>query len=230
MTQLDRQHYRSLRSFVRREGRLTAGQRQALDELLPDFGVGKGTAPIDLEEVFGNQHPVILEVGFGNGESLIQNALDNPDKNYFGIEVHRPGVGHLLMRMDELELTNIRVAAHDAVIIIAERLAAASVDGVQIFFPDPWPKKRHHKRRLIQTTFLDLLTRIIKPTGSLHLATDWAPYAQQMLAVTDQHPNFINTAGTGCYSARPNSRPQTKFELRGQRLGHAVYDLRLTVN
>lgn len=224
------QHRRTLRSFVRREGRLTSGQQQALDNLFPQFGVAEGEALIDLPQLFGNAYPVIVEIGFGNGESLLQNAQDNPEKNYFGIEVHRPGVGHLLMRIGEAGISNVRVAMQDAVDIIATRLLPDSVAGVQIFFPDPWPKKRHHKRRLVQTPFLDMLARVIQPGGTLHLATDWEPYAQHMLEVCDAHPAFDNTAGAGQYAERPASRPLTKFEQRGQRLGHGVYDLLLVRN
>lgn len=223
-------HRRTLRSFVRRQGRLTSGQQHALNELFPRFGVDEGDIPIDLPALFGNHHPVILEIGFGNGESLAQNAQDNPGQNYFGIEVHRPGVGHLLMRVDELQLANIRVCTQDAVDVIEQRLPPACLAGVQIFFPDPWPKKRHHKRRLIQAAFLDSLARVIQPGGSLHLATDWENYAEHMLAVADAHPAFTNTAGQGRYSPRPPSRPLTKFEQRGQRLGHGVYDLILKRN
>ncbi len=228
MPEVDPKYRRTLRSFVRREGRLTVGQQQALEQLFPRYGVADGETLIDLPQLFGNDHDVVLEIGFGNGESLIQNAIDNPGKNYFGVEVHRPGVGHLLMRIAETGVGNIRVATQDAVEIIEGRLAAQCLAGIQIFFPDPWPKKRHHKRRLIQTGFLDLLATVIKPGGSLHLATDWQPYAEHMLTVTDRHPAFINAAGAGTFSPRPASRPLTKFEQRGQRLGHEVYDLQLT--
>ncbi len=228
MSQAASERHRTLRSFVRRGGRLTAGQRHALDELLPDYGVAESDAIIDCEDLFGNFKPVILEIGFGNGDSLVQNAIENPDNNYLGIEVHRPGVGHLLMRIAEQGLKNIRVATEDAVGIVADRLKPDCLAGVQIFFPDPWPKKRHHKRRLVQTQFLNLLARVIKTEGGLHLATDWEHYALHMLAVCDAHPAFENTAGIGQYSRRPATRPQTKFERRGERLGHQVYDLLLT--
>ncbi len=227
MSSEEPQRRRILRSFVRREGRLTTGQQQALQQLFPKFGVPEGHTGIDLQQLFGNDHDVILEIGFGNGESLAKNALDNPDNNYFGIEVHRPGVGHLLMRVDDLQLKNVRVSTQDAVDVITDRLAANSLSGVQIFFPDPWHKKRHNKRRLVQAPFLDLLARVVKPGGCLHLATDWEPYAQHMLTVTDQHSVWSNLAGDGQFSERPESRPLTKFERRGQRLGHAVYDLLL---
>ncbi len=219
---------RTLRSFVRRQGRLTQGQQHALEHWFPRFGISADSDLIDLDQVFGNTHPVILEIGFGNGESLAQNALDNPDRNYLGIEVHRPGAGHLLLRIAELELSNVRVIIQDAMDVICERLPPASLSGVQVFFPDPWHKKRHHKRRLVQTEFLDIIAGLLKPGGGLHLATDWAPYAAHMLAVTDAHPAFVNQAGDGRYSERPASRPLTKFERRGHRLGHAVYDLLLT--
>lgn len=219
---------RTLRSFVRRQGRLTAGQQAALDTLMPIWGVPEQPEAIDMSELFGNNNPVILEIGFGNGESLLQNAIDNPDQNYLGIEVHRPGVGHLLMRIDESTVSNIRVLAMDAIVVIDQRLATNSISGVQIFFPDPWPKKRHHKRRLVQTVFLDLLVQKLKPEAWFHMATDWEPYAVQMLRVTDAHSAFINQKGIGQYCERPDSRPQTKFERRGQRLGHGVYDLMFT--
>lgn len=216
---------RTLHSFVRREGRLTSGQQNAIDNFLPVWGIPDDGGVLDLIKLFGNQQPVVLEIGFGNGESLLQNALDHPDQNYLGVEVHRPGVGHLLMRMQQHETSNIRVSEMDAVELLNARLAAACLLGVQIFFPDPWPKKRHHKRRLIQGPFLDQLRRVLQPQGWLHMATDWQNYAAHMLRVTDAHPGFSNQSGQGCYSARPAGRPVTKFERRGQRLGHQVYDL-----
>lgn len=208
-----------------RAGRLTEGQKRALDELLPRYGVPKDGGPIDFEVLFGNQGPVIMEIGFGNGDATWQMAQAHPEENYFGVEVHPPGVGHLLLKLEEHGLENVRVAQADAVELLRERLPDASLAGVRIFFPDPWPKKRHHKRRLVQPSIADLLARKLRPGGILHLATDWKPYAEHMLEVLEAETRLQNCAGAGRFSERPDWRPQTRFERRGQRLGHGVYDL-----
>lgn len=217
---------RPIRSFVLREGRLTAAQARAFATLWPRFGVdwSPGTL-LDLPALFGNERPVTIEIGFGNGESLATMAEQDPGRNWLGIEVHRPGIGHLLLEIERRGLNNLRVLRHDAVEVFSEGLAPASVDAVQLFFPDPWPKKRHHKRRILNEPFVALLARVIRPGGTFHAATDWPPYAEQMLALLEASPWFENTAGQGRYAPRPDSRPLTKFERRGERLGHPVFDL-----
>ena len=216
---------RRIRSFVRREGRLTVGQQRAMDELLPHFGIVPGEGVLDLDAIFGRTAPRILEIGFGNGESLAEIALHHPHNDYLGIEVHRPGVGHLLMRIEELGLSNLRVICADAVEVLERQLPDAGLDEVYLFFPDPWHKKRHHKRRQVQPAWAELVRRKLRIGGRLHMATDWQDYAEHMLAVLSTAPGFANIAGEGGYVPRPDYRPETKFERRGQRLGHGVWDL-----
>jgi len=215
---------RPIRSFVLRQGRTTLAQIAALENLWPVYGLELEQG-FNALEIFGRDAPLILEIGFGNGESLAQMAVQSPDKDFLGIEVHRPGVGHLLLKVQELGLGNVRVYCADAVEVLRERIPANSLSGVQVFFPDPWHKKRHHKRRLVNAGFLSLLVERLKPTGFLHCATDWEDYAKQMLDALDASPMLRNQAGKGNYAERPSSRPLTKFEVRGQRLGHGVWDL-----
>lgn len=215
---------RRVRSFVRREGRMTTAQQRALDELLIRFGV-TADGVIDLDDLFGRHAPRTLEIGFGNGASLAQMAAAAPEQDFLGIEVHRPGVGHLLLEIEQRELTNVRVICADAVEILERHLAPASLDRVLLFFPDPWPKKRHHKRRILQPQFVALIHDRLKPGGIFHMATDWQHYAEQMLEVMEAAPGFINSAGRGQYAPKPEYRPETKFERRGLRLGHGVWDL-----
>lgn len=214
-----------MRSFVLRQGRLTDAQKRALDELLPRYGVAPGTDPIDFAALFKRESEVILEIGFGNGESLRQMAQNEPQRDFIGVEVHPPGIGHLLLALEEHAIENIRVAATDAVPFLQERIAPASLAAVRIYFPDPWPKKRHHKRRLIQPPFVRLLARCIRPGGILHLATDWQPYADHMLEVLAASPDFTNLSTQGDYCTRPDWRPETKYERRAGRLGHQIRDL-----
>ncbi len=216
---------RRIRSFVRREGRLTPGQQKALDELWPLFGIEADGQAIDFTHHYGRQAPVVLEVGFGNGESLLQMASQYPQWDFLGIEVHRPGVGHLLKRLRELGLTNLRVMQEDAVAILEQQIADNSLHKVLLFFPDPWHKKKHHKRRIVQPGFARLLYRKLEAGGRFHMATDWQGYAEHMLAVMEAAEGFQNLAGPGNYSAKPDYRAETKFERRGQRLGHGVWDL-----
>ncbi|MBK1702225.1 tRNA (guanosine(46)-N7)-methyltransferase TrmB [Thiococcus pfennigii] len=217
---------RPVRSFVLREGRLTAAQERAFATLWPRFGIDwQPGRPLDLPAAFGNDRPVVLEIGFGNGESLATMAEQAPGRNFLGIEVHRPGVGHLLLEIERRGLTNLRLLRHDAVEVLARGLAPASLAGVQLFFPDPWPKTRHHKRRILTPAFVERLARVIAPGGTLHCATDWEPYAEQMLEILSASEPFENTAGPGRYAERPPTRPLTRFEQRGQRLGHPVRDL-----
>ena len=218
-------HHRTVRSFVRRGGRLTPSQARALETLWPRWGIEPPPAVLDLDALFGRHAPRTLEIGFGNGENLAGLALRHPERDYLGVEVHEPGVGHLLLRMEREALGNIRIARHDAIEVVARWLPPASLDEVLIFFPDPWHKKRHHKRRLVQAGFLEQLARAMAPGARLHLATDWADYAGQMLALCDASPCFENATPGGGYAPRPETRPVTKFERRGLRLGHEVFDL-----
>jgi len=225
-TETDKRPHRQIRSFVLREGRLTPGQQRAFDTLWPKWGLEYQARELDLRDLFGNDNPVFLEIGFGNGEGLAEMARSHPDRNYLGVEVHGPGVGHLLIRLQESRCSNVRAIRHDAVEVLDNMLPAASLAGVYLFFPDPWHKKRHHKRRILQPAFLDKLARIIRGGGFFHAATDWQDYAEHMMGVlsADQE-RFENQAGPGRYAIRPSERPLTKFEQRGQRLGHGVWDL-----
>ena len=216
---------RPIRSFVRREGRITKAQERALTELWPRYGVDAGDAPLDFRALFGRAAPVHVEIGFGNGDVLAAMAARHPEYDYLGIEVHRPGIGALLRRLEAAGLGNARVMRADAKEVLARNIPDAALSAVYIFFPDPWPKKRHHKRRLIQPEFAELVRRKLQPGGMLHLATDWRDYAEQMLDVLSQTPGFENTAAAGAFAPRPEERPLTKFEQRGKRLGHEVYDL-----
>ncbi len=216
---------RAVRSFVLRGGRLTEGQRRALDELWPRYGIESATGVLDFPGLFGNRNPVILDIGFGNGESTWQMARVNPDENFLGVEVHRPGVGHLLLNLAAYHLGNVRIACTDAVEFLQAQVPDDSLAGVSLYFPDPWPKKRHHKRRIVQRDFVTLLGRRIRPGGILHMASDWAPYAEHMLRVMDACAVFENCAPSGGFYPRPVWRALTKYETRGQRLGHRVHDL-----
>ncbi len=224
------QQRRRIRSYVLRPGRMTDAQKRAFTANWQRWGLDFEPRPLDLPALFGPERPVVLEIGFGMGQSLATMAEAAPACGFIGVEVHRPGVGRLLRAMDERGLENIRVFCHDAVEVLEHCIPPGSLDTVQIFFPDPWHKKRHHKRRLIQPAFVDLLVSRIKPGGTLHLATDWENYAEQMLAVLSAQGELVNTAGEGEYSPRPESRPLTKFEQRGERLGHGVRDLVFTRN
>ena len=217
------QERRSIRSYVLRQGRISNAQRRAHVELLPVYGIPFSTALLDLDRVFGRSAPKILEIGFGMGETTAVIAQQHPENDYLGVEVHTPGVGSLLARIAELRLGNVRVIQHDAVEVLQTMIAPATLDGVHIFFPDPWPKKRHHKRRLIQPPFAALLASKMKSGAILHACTDWEEYAKQMLDVLSADPALANTASG--YADRPDTRPQTKFERRGLELGHRVWDL-----
>jgi tRNA (guanine-N7-)-methyltransferase len=215
---------RRIRSFVLRQGRLTKGQEKALTEQWPRFGVEYKPERIDLSAIFGRaDSPKILEIGFGMGETTAKIAQTLPEKDFLGVEVHTPGVGALLKLIEESSIPNIRIIQHDAVDVLNHMLPDASLDGVHIFFPDPWHKKRHHKRRLIQSEFVKLLCAKIKPGGYLHVATDWQEYAEWVLEVLQAEPMLKNTAQE--YAEKPAYRPLTKFENRGIKLGHGVWDL-----
>ena len=215
-----------MRSFVIRAGRVTDAQRRALDELWPRYGIDfvPGQA-LDLDAVFGRRAPRTLEIGFGNGDNLAALAAAHPERDFLGIEVHRPGVGRLLLHAHQAGLTNLRVIAHDAVEVLRESIPPDALDQVLVLFPDPWHKKRHHKRRLVQPPFVALLASRLRPGGVLSLATDWVPYAEWMLEAIAAVPQLQNLAGDGRYVPRPEWRIQTRFEQRGERLGHELRDL-----
>ena len=220
------EHPRAIRSFVTRAGRITEAQERALQMLWPKYGVEPNvTSPMDFDSLFGRHAPRTVEIGFGNGDNLVKMAAAHPERDYLGIEVHRPGIGRVLLAADTLGLTNVRVICHDAVEVLGRQIAVDSLDEVVILFPDPWPKKRHHKRRLIQSAFIELVAGRLQPGGILRMATDWQPYAQEMLATTQANPRLHNLAADGTYIPRPAERIPTRFEKRGERLGHDVWDL-----
>lgn len=216
---------RRIRSFVRRQGRLTKGQQHALDNLWPVMGVEYQSQPIELASLFGREAHTVLEIGFGMGTSLVTMAQQHPEHNFIGIEVHSPGVGACLATAQEEGVDNLRVMCHDAVEVLETMIPDGSLDMVQLFFPDPWHKARHNKRRIVQTPFVELVRRKLKLGGVFHMATDWEPYAEHMLEVMSGVEAYGNLSAEGNYVPRPESRPVTKFEMRGQRLGHGVWDL-----
>lgn len=221
----DTQNRRPIRSFVLRTGRITPGQERAVEENWQRWGLEHNDSPLDFDKEFGRSGVRVLEIGFGMGQSLVAMAHSSPAVNFVGVEVHRPGVGKLFHAMIEQDVDNIRAYCHDAVEILRDCIAVESLDTVQIFFPDPWHKKRHHKRRLIQSEFVAKLITRIKPGGILHLATDWENYALQMMEVLSANAELTNSSGEGVFTERPENRPLTKFERRGERLGHGVWDL-----
>jgi tRNA (guanine-N7-)-methyltransferase len=214
---------RGIRSYVLRQGRMSVAQKRAYGQLFAQYAVPFSEQPLDLDALFGRHAPTIVEIGFGMGETTAAIAQAHPENNYLGIEVHSPGVGSLLKLIGERALANVRIVQHDAVQVVEHMIAPGTLSGLHIFFPDPWPKKRHHKRRLIQPPFVHLLASSLAPGGYLHLATDWEDYAQQMLDVLNREPLLINTVPD--YAPRPDHRPLTKFEQRGRKLGHPVWDL-----
>lgn len=216
---------RPIRSFVMRTGRMTAGQSRALEDLWPRYGVDYAPAPLDLDALFGRRAPRTLEVGFGNGEHLASLAAAHPERDYLGVEVHRPGVGHLFMLAATGNLSNLRASTHDAVEVLREQIAPGALDEVLVLFPDPWHKKRHRKRRLIQPPFIELVASRLAVNGVLRLATDWEEYALQMLEVLQASTLFTNLSPGGDWMPRPEERAPTRFEKRGARLGHGVWDL-----
>ncbi|MCG7390054.1 MULTISPECIES: tRNA (guanosine(46)-N7)-methyltransferase TrmB [Pantoea] len=216
---------RRIRSFVRRQGRLTKGQQLALDQYWPEMGVEFQPEPLDLTQLFGRDAPVVLEIGFGMGASLVTMAQNNPQQNFLGIEVHAPGVGACLASAKEANVENLRVMCHDAVEVLEKMIPDNSLRMVQLFFPDPWHKARHNKRRIVQVPFAELVMRKLKLGGVFHMATDWEAYAEHMLEVMNSIDGYKNLSETQDYVPRPETRPLTKFEQRGQRLGHGVWDL-----
>jgi len=224
-TDIPNKHLRAIRSFVKRSGRMTPGQQGAYDQHWPQKGLLLSAGMIDLAQVFGRSAPVVLEIGFGMGVSLVQMAAAAPATNFIGIEVHEPGVGKLLHGMDEQAVNNIRVYCDDAVDVLQHCIPDGSLSRVQIYFPDPWHKKKHNKRRLIQPAFIQQLLPKLEPGGIIHLATDWEDYAEQMMEVLTGCEQLLNTGQQYAFSERPDYRPVTKFEQRGERLGHGVWDL-----
>lgn len=217
--------HRHIRSFVLRQGRTTDAQRAALERDWPRFGLDWPRPAADPADWFPQRAPVVLEIGFGNGEALAAAAAADPARNYLGIEVHRPGVGRLLRELDARALANVRVLAHDAVEVLRDAIAPASLDEVRLYFPDPWHKTRHHKRRIVQAPFVELVASRLRTGGRFHLATDWQPYAQWMREVLDPSPLFRNISTGDGFVPRPEGRIETHFERRGRRLGHGVWDL-----
>jgi len=216
---------RSIRSFVIRNGRLTKAQAHAIDTLLPEFGIAFQSQPLQVDTVFKRGGPLCVEIGFGNGDALLDMASAQPETNFIGIEVHEPGVGHALMGIETRQLSNVRVIQHDAMEVLEQMIPDASLDRVLLYFPDPWRKKRHFKRRIVQKEFVELVADKLTRNGVLHCATDWEDYASWMVEKLDACSRFVNQANTGHFSPRPAWRTKTRFEQRGERLGHQVFDL-----
>ncbi|RBP53496.1 tRNA (guanosine(46)-N7)-methyltransferase TrmB [Arenicella xantha] len=222
----DEQHHRHIRSFVRREGKLTTGQSNAIEQLWPTHGVDLSNSLLAFDTLFARSAPTVLEIGFGNGLSLADMAEQHPELNFFGVEVHRPGVGSLLVQVKQRGLENVRVSQDDAVQVLEQQVPEGSLHRVQIFFPDPWHKKRHHKRRLLQAEFVAALVQRLAPGGTIHVATDWEHYAEHILEVLAANTDLENTSThEHGYVDKPAYRPDTKYEARGIRLGHGVWDL-----
>ncbi len=221
------EHPRQVRSFVKRTGRMTKSQSRALDELWPAFGVDVADAELSFETLFGRDAPVVLEIGFGNGETLVEQAANDPDRNYLGVEVHDPGIGHCLLLIQERRIDNVRLIAHDAVDVLQRQIPGSSLARINLYFPDPWPKKRHHKRRLLQPEFLELAADKLAGGGELFIATDWANYAEHIDEVIAADERFTLIERSAHAGDRPIDRPTTKFERRGLGKGHAIWDWRL---
>ncbi len=222
------QQRREIKSFVMRAGRMTQGQQRGLDEGWPKFGLTLEQGPLDAQALFGRSAPLTLEIGFGMGQSLLEMAMAAPEQDFVGVEVHRPGVGALLNGMLREDVGNVRVYSCDAMDVLRQCVADNSLDRVLLFFPDPWHKSKHHKRRIVNPVFAELVRQKLKPGGILHMATDWEPYAEHMLEVMQVAPGYANLSATGNWVERPAERPVTKFERRGERLGHGVWDLKFS--
>ena len=218
-------YIRKVRSFVKREGRLTNGQAKALELYWPTMGLNHSDGRLDFALLFGNSNPVVLEIGFGMGKSLVEMAQNAPELNFIGVEVHKPGVGACIALAQEQGVTNLKVYEHDAIEVLADCIPEKSLSKVQLFFPDPWHKKKHHKRRIVQPEFVESIRQRLEVGGVFHMATDWENYAECMLEDMQASPGYQNLSQTNDYVPRPDSRPLTKFENRGQRLGHGVWDL-----
>ncbi|MGH8274112.1 MAG: tRNA (guanosine(46)-N7)-methyltransferase TrmB [Gammaproteobacteria bacterium] len=216
---------RQVKSYVRREGRLTRAQKRALEKYLPKYAFPESEAAVDFAAIFGRRAPTTLEIGFGNGDALADLAAAHPERNYIGVEVHRPGVGHLLMRLERGGIENVRVANRDGARVLRNEIPDDSLDEILVYFPDPWPKKRHHKRRLIQSEFALMVSAKLTVGGRLELATDWTDYAEQMRGILNGTPGLVNADEEGGFPERPEWRPETRYEIRGRREGHQIYDL-----
>jgi len=224
MTSIEKESHPRIKSFALRQGRATAGQQKAIDNNWDDYCLDP-VKSYDFSQVFGREAALIVEIGFGNGSSLAAMAEANPDLNYLGIEVHRPGVAHLMLLLEEKKLTNVKIFHHDAIEILEQKIPDNAIAGVHLFFPDPWHKRRHHKRRIVRPSFIDLLNKKLKMGGYFHAATDWEHYAKEMLKTLSASNSIINTSPKKSYCERPDYRPLTKFENRGIRLGHGVWDI-----
>jgi tRNA (guanine-N7-)-methyltransferase len=208
-----------------RGGRITEAQQRALELLWPQYGIEFSATPLDLAAAFGRPAPITLEIGFGNGDNFAEQAAAHAERNYLGVEVHRPGVGRAMLSLEQRQLRNAKVICHDAVEVLTHQIALQSLSEVVILFPDPWHKKRHHKRRLVQAPFVELVVERLRPGGVLHFASDWQPYADAVLEVLNANPLLHNTSPEGGFIPRPSERNPTRFERRGERLGHDVWDL-----
>lgn len=221
-------YLRKIQSFVRRSGRISKAQSIGLNELWHDYGVDLNEKKLDFNKLFLSKNNVTLEVGFGNGDSLLEMAIDQPNQNFLGIEVYEAGVGRLINEANKNKLSNLKIIKDDAVEVLTNNILDNSISHFQLFFPDPWHKKKHHKRRIVQISFLDLLSNKLKKDGVVHIATDWENYAEHIMELLESHSHFKNCAGDHMYSLRPKNRPLTKFENRGQKLGHGVWDIIFT--
>ena len=217
--------HRPVRSFVLRQGRLTRAQQNALDNYWQEYGIDFSEQKLNFKDLFNNDNEIIVEIGFGNGDSLLQQAIAQPKYNFIGIEVHGPGVGHLIHEANTQDIHNIKIIRHDAVEVLKQQIADNSIKQIQLFFPDPWHKKRHHKRRIIKPEFIQLIRQKLTENGTFHMATDWQHYAEQMLEQMDSAEGFYNSAGNANFSPDKGYRCETKFERRGLKLGHGVWDL-----
>ncbi len=218
---------RTVRSFVRRSGRLTAAQQRALAELWPRYGIDYDGRALALAGLFGRDAPCVLEIGFGNGETLVEQAAASPERNFIGIEVHEPGIGHCLLQIEAAGIDNLRLVAHDALEVLERQIPDGALSRINLYFPDPWPKKRHHKRRIVNLAFMELAARKLGPHGQLHIATDWANYAEHIDDVIARSPDFSCRERRQHGGDRPLDRPTTKFERRGLKRGHNIFDWRL---
>lgn len=221
-------YLRKIQSFVRRSGRISKAQSIGLNELWHDYGVNLNEKKLDFNKLFLSKNNVTLEVGFGNGDSLLEMAIDQPNQNFLGVEVYEAGVGRLINEANKNKLSNLKIIKDDAVEVLKKNILDNSISHFQLFFPDPWHKKKHHKRRIVQISFLDLLSNKLKKDGIVHIATDWENYAEHIMELLESHSHFKNCAGDHMYSLRPKNRPLTKFENRGQKLGHGVWDIIFT--